>query len=446
MVSRPRMFGAWSMAAVIGAAVVPHAAAHPLSFHLLHTFTGPPDGIQPFDGLYRDAEGNLYGTTSSGGDANCPNGGGSGCGTVFEIEKTGGYKVLYSFQGGADGNCPYAGVTGDAAGNLYGATEGINGATGTLFKLTPAGQETVLFSFSNFADGAVPNSTPVLDAAGNLYGTTFYGGDDNCGYNGNGCGVIYKLSANGKFHVMHSFTNFAEGYELYTGVVISPSGTLYGTTLLGGDTKCAPNAGCGAVFKVKPNGKFTVVHRFNRFAEGRYPNAVTLDAAGNLYGTTDGGGYKHCIPDDGGGCGTIFKIDQAGRFSILYTFTPKLYSDGGYDALILDAKGDIFGSGIIGANTSGFVYELDTKGNFTDLLDFPNFGEGGGTTSNNIIRDKQGAFFGTMQIGGEPNCGTQLDGCGTVFKVLPEGRKQFFFEKKNQKTFASRSTPDVAQQ
>ena len=151
---------------------------------VLHSFNNT-DGAYPVAGLIFDAVGNLYGTTDGGGNfgGNC---GTYGCGTVFELSPngSGGWteKVLYSFSNnGTDGANPIAGLVRDAAGNLYGTTDGGGGPynSGTVFELTPqAGggwTEKVLHSFS-FFHGRSPEAGLILDAAGNLYGTTSYGG------------------------------------------------------------------------------------------------------------------------------------------------------------------------------------------------------------------------------------------------------------------------------
>jgi uncharacterized repeat protein (TIGR03803 family) len=166
---------------------VPPAAP---SFTVLHAFTGG-DGGEPVAGLLRDGAGNLYGTTRNGGD--------SGAGVVFRVSPNGTETVLYSFTGGADGGYPYAGLIGDAAGNLYGTTpfggaENFAGCyhpgnqtCGVVFKLTPSGAETVLYTFTGGADGGNPYATLLPDAAGNLYGTTFGGGASVAG-------VVFKVS------------------------------------------------------------------------------------------------------------------------------------------------------------------------------------------------------------------------------------------------------------
>jgi uncharacterized repeat protein (TIGR03803 family) len=147
---------------------------------ILHTFTGGADGAVPLASLLRDHAGNLYGTTSAGGDNSCLYFGVPGCGTIFRISSTGKFSLLHTFTG-ADGAVPLAGLTQDSAGNFYGTAAG-GGATGwgTVYKMDKAGQVTVLYSFlsgNNPDDGYQPASTLVRDSAGNLYGTTLAGGN-----------------------------------------------------------------------------------------------------------------------------------------------------------------------------------------------------------------------------------------------------------------------------
>lgn len=158
---------------------------------ILHNFAGPPDGASPYAGLFRDAAGNLFGTTTGGGDkaTGCF---GYGCGTVFEITSAGEEIVLYSFFNWRDEGNPYGGVVEDNAGNLYGTTQSgtdstvacsIYGKCGTVFELFPNGTLISLYRFTNSGDGALPEDSLILDASGNLYGTTR--GDERVGSYGN---------------------------------------------------------------------------------------------------------------------------------------------------------------------------------------------------------------------------------------------------------------------
>jgi uncharacterized repeat protein (TIGR03803 family) len=143
---------------------------------VLYSFTGMPDGANPQAGLVRDAAGNLYGTTIAGGSSPCSYNESTGCGTVFKVDTTGKDTVLHSFAS-VDGAFPTGGLVRDAAGNLYGTTQsGGTSQGGTVFKVDTGGRLTTLYNFTSGADGGFPYSGLVRDPAGNLYGTTLLGG------------------------------------------------------------------------------------------------------------------------------------------------------------------------------------------------------------------------------------------------------------------------------
>jgi uncharacterized repeat protein (TIGR03803 family) len=277
---------------------------------VLHSFNGT-DGAAPYAGLIRDAAGNLYGTTSAGGTHTsiyCT----SGCGTVFQLIPTvgGGWtqKVLHNFNG-IDEYDPEAGLIFDATGNLYGTTAGVSAhGGGTVFELTPiAGggwAETVLHNFNGW-EGDHPFGGLIFDAAGNLYGMTAYGGTS-------GDGVVFELMpiAGGGWteKVLHNF-NGTDGGATFAGLVFDVAGNLYGTSG-GGDFTCYGH-GCGTVFELtrSPNAAGggwmeRVLHSFNG-TDGSVPNGLIIDAAGNLFGTTQTGGTGYYCPY---GCGTVFEI------------------------------------------------------------------------------------------------------------------------------------------
>jgi uncharacterized repeat protein (TIGR03803 family) len=166
---------------------------------VLHSFTGGADGGNPSAGLIQDTKRNFYGTTENGGDLSCISGG-LGCGVVFKLSKTGRETVLHSFTGGADGWNP-SGVIQDTQGNLYGTTYygghcGNRFGCGTVFEVSKTGRETVLYRFcsqSVCSDGLWPQAALIRDAQGNLYGTTYYGGNESC-WDHLGCGVVFKLT------------------------------------------------------------------------------------------------------------------------------------------------------------------------------------------------------------------------------------------------------------
>ena len=247
-------------------------------------------------GLVRDAEGNLYGTTSGSGYW--------GQGTVFTLDADGNKNVLHTFQGFPDDGASPENLIRDAEGNLYGVTGhgGIQGA-GTIFEISSQGVESILHDFG--APGSVGTNvqgTLVRDSVGNLYGTTVNGGGSGCG--GLGCGVVYKLDAAGNYSVVHSFAGQADGAYPLGGLAIDAASNLYGTTSYQG----GPGA-CGTVFKISPSGGLTVLHTFTECGnfEVAPRTAPIIDAQGNLYGTTSIGGVivnDACIY----GCGMVFKI------------------------------------------------------------------------------------------------------------------------------------------
>ncbi len=236
---------------------------------MLHRFTGTPDGAYPYAGLIRDANGDLYGTTSEGGSFDL--------GTVFKVSK-GKLTVLHSFAGSPDGAAPSGDLIQDENGYLYGTT-GTGGASGNgmVFRMTKAGDLTVLYSFAGKPDGQAPNGL-VRDAEGNLYGTTAFGGDSDFG-------TVFNLDTNSVETILHSF---AYGDGIYPGsqrLIRDARGNLYGTTQAGGHNAKWCNFGCGVVFKMTATGQETVLHFFD-FAHGAEPaTGLVRDTQGNLYGT-----------------------------------------------------------------------------------------------------------------------------------------------------------------
>jgi len=302
----------------------------------LHIFTGAALDAGGSSGMAQDANGNLYGTAADG----------YGNGLVFEVDKNGTYTVSYDFMGGLDGSLPAGYLFRDAAGNLFGTTLQGGGSIdqcpyqqscGTVYELNPAGQHTVLYPFLDSSGGANPN-TLIGDGAGNLYGTTWLGGQ-GCSQLA-GCGTVFKLDASGKKTVLYYFTGGNDGSTPNGSLVLDPAGNLYGTTQAGGDLACPYNggAGCGVVFKLDPNGVETVLHAFHGGSDGNVPVAVVLDAAGNLYGTTQSGPNANI-------CGTIFKFDTKRNLTNVHNFDPA-GSDGCFPggALLQDAAGNLYGA------------------------------------------------------------------------------------------------------
>jgi uncharacterized repeat protein (TIGR03803 family) len=149
-------------------------------------------------------------------------------------------------------------VIADSTGNLYGTTSGggdmacANGyGCGTVFRLAPDGTKTVLYTFTGSPDGELPDSPLAMDKAGNLFGVTYVGGDASCGELG--CGAVYEVTSSGKERVIHAFTGGRDGALPWGGVYVDANGMLTGTAQEGGRSNTWCGAGCGVVYKLSPS-------------------------------------------------------------------------------------------------------------------------------------------------------------------------------------------------
>ncbi|MGD0178530.1 MAG: choice-of-anchor tandem repeat GloVer-containing protein [Terriglobales bacterium] len=415
---------ALTAAVTLGFGVAATQSAKAQTFTVLYTFTGGSDGSTPEAGLVRDTAGNLYSTTYQGGDVQ---GGDvqdgdvrcsdvtNGCGVVFKLNTTGKETVLHTFLGGpSDGANPAGGLVRDAQGNFYGTTNyGHEPAGyGTVFEFSKTGKETVLHAFSGgSSDGANPLGGLIRDNDGNLYGTTIAAGSsDN--------GTIFKVSKAGKETVLHSFAGYpSDGANpTLAGVVMDKDGNLYGVTYFGGrGTRCP--GGCGTLYKLSKNGGYTVLHSFTGGKkDGCWPYGTpVIDANGNLYGTA-----VACGPSN---AGIVWRVSKKGTETVLHNFAGGS-SDGGYPeaGVIMDAQGNLYGDttgggdlscNIVGDNGCGVVYELNTKGVLTLLHAFS--GPDGAFPCGVLMRDADGTFYGTASGGGTGGGA----GNGTVWKLTP---------------------------
>jgi uncharacterized repeat protein (TIGR03803 family) len=324
---------------------------------ILYTFTGGADGGIPIGRVTSDAQGNLYGITSLGGDPTCS------CGTVFKLTKNGSLKVLHSFKGGTDGyqnqGQPDLGLV-MVNGNLYGSASfgGVSGCDGSLgcgviFKVTRFGKETVLYRFTGQADGAFPQDL-INDAAGNIYGAT--GGSYE---SGNG-GTLFELNTTtGKLTTLYTFPSGAEGVSPRWRLLRNASGVFHGVTQFGGNTtNCAiSSSGCGVVFAVDASAKERVLHAFGKPAGGEEPSGGLLEASGNFYGVTVYGGTVNSACTFG--CGVVYQVNSSGKYSVLYRFSGG--TDGGLpnSTLTEDASGNLYGATDTGGNgNNGVIFEI----------------------------------------------------------------------------------------
>jgi uncharacterized repeat protein (TIGR03803 family) len=371
---------------------------------------------------------------------------GPGAGAI-ESAQAQAFTLLHTFAGAPDGAFP-SGLVEDAAGNLYGTTTqggvtaglcasaGVDGlmGCGTVFKLDPTGAETVLYRFTGGSDGEFPTAALVRDAAGNLYGTTNT--------------AVFKLDAAGTFTVLHSPGATAD-------LVMDAAGNLYGTTSEGifkldpaagtftvldstagsgaplaldavdnlyGTTSHGGTFGMGTVFKLDTAGTYTVLYNFSGLADGGVPLAgLVPDAAGNLYGTASIGGALNCLGGQHNAisCGIVFKLDPVGVETV-YNFTAggELPNVG----LARDAAGNLYGTTEFTGpqeGTSALLFEMNASGAEMVLFSFT----GGGLdrtfpTGSLVLEAASGSLYGTTQFGGSV-------GAGTAFKFNPTGAATF---------------------
>ncbi len=294
---------------------------------------------------------------------------------------------------------PTGGLIIDAAGHLYGSAQGGVNGLGAIFRVTPEGAVSVLHSFSG-TDGSYPNVNPVRDAAGNLYGTTSQGGaSTECS-----CGTVFKLTPGGELTVLHSFTG---GYAYPSALTLDAAGNLYGF-------EYAANAN-GGIFKVTPDGSFSVVYTFcslGNCADGSAPvGRLIVDRAGNFYGATNRGGQFNQ--------GAVFELTPEYAESVLYSFTGG--ADGGNPVgkLTQDADGNMYGltyGGGAAPAAYGTVFKITPAGvewvlyslcRLTNCTD-------GARPAGALVLDAAGNLYGTTILGGTKDA-------GVVFKITAEG-------------------------
>jgi uncharacterized repeat protein (TIGR03803 family) len=280
---------------------------------------------------------------------------------------------------------------------------------------TGSGTFRIIHNFTGGKDGATPFAGLIIDGSGNLYGTTNQGGRGSCPPQNVGCGTVFEMtpSASGWiFKTLYAFLGNDDGQGPYNTVTFGPGGSLHGTTVEGGNQACL--SGCGVVFRLKPPTTVceaescawteSVLYRFQGGADGFYPfSNVTLDKAGDLYGTTEQGGP--------GGAGTVWGLTPSNggwTESTLYSFYPQ---GGPYSGVIFDHAGNLYGTTDLSNDFYGGVYELRHSGSgWTEkaIYNFQGGKNGGGPTG--LILGKSGDLIGATNFGGR-------NGVGTVYKL-----------------------------
>jgi hypothetical protein len=384
----------------------------------LYSFAGGMDGAVPVAGLVMDSSGNLFGTTSAGGSI-------GNTGTVFELVKSsdGSYsqaKILHSFIGGTDGSTPYAQLIMDSNGNLFGTTiaGGGNNNAGTVFELVKSGdgsysQATILYSFTGGADGNHPFAGLVMDSGGNLFGTTLSAGSG-------GEGTVFELVKSGdgsyaRATILHSFGGGMDGARPYAGLAMDGSGNLFGTTSSGGGS-----SNWGTVFELVKNGdgsysQPTILYSFSGGTDGGRPfGNLIVDSRGNLFGTTDPGGNNNS------NAGTVFELVKNGdgsysQLKTLHAFSGEADGAYPYAGLHMDSSGNLFGTASAGGgDNEGTVFELvrNGDGSYSQMTTLYSFNVTDGAAPTGVLSmDGSGKLFGTTNFGGDNG------GAGTVFTI-----------------------------
>jgi uncharacterized repeat protein (TIGR03803 family) len=323
--------------------------------------------------------------------------------------------TLYSFTGGNDGSFPHAGVIADAKGNFYGVTSsgGANHA-GVIFELSPPAKgdttwtQTTLYSFTGGNDGANPQAGLMMDAKGNLYGTTYSGG-------ATGNGVVFELARHKSkgtwtYHTLWGFTGGNDGGVPAGSLTMDSAGNLYGTTTQGG------TGVFGTVFELSPNGKKwseSVLYNFTGNNDGGEPMGnVLLGKDGDLYGTTAGYGQFNY--------GVVYKLTAQGGgnwgFSVLHAFAGGSDGEVPRDGLIQDANGTLYGATAGFAESYGNVFQMSTDGSNYNVIYSIIGGQGftGNGPWQTVSLGADGTIYGTTYADGASSF-------GEVFQLTPEG-------------------------
>lgn len=354
---------------------------HAQSFQALYQFNCNTGGCLPGDDgqLTQGPDGNLYGTTSSGGA--------DGDGTIFMETTSGTYTDLYQFDG-SHGAQPNAVLILASDGNFYGTTHvGGTFGLGTVFRFAPPSSLTVLHNFTGGDDDQAPNTAPTPGKDGNLYGLTV-------------SGTIYRVTLPaGTFTVLSSH---APGIGVFQDpFLLASDGNLYATSPGGG------KYGKGTVFCLTAADAVKIVYSFTGGADGNTPfSPVTQGSDGYLYGTTTYGGSN--------GTGNVFRLTLSGTFTNLYSFDPLsgfLNNDGAVpdNGVLIGSDGFLYGANTGGgANGDGTLYLATRSGGaFEKLFDFSGNGGAvpGAEASSTLMQHTNGNLYGVTYQGGASNDG-----------------------------------------
>ncbi|HVM50572.1 MAG TPA: choice-of-anchor tandem repeat GloVer-containing protein [Candidatus Acidoferrum sp.] len=365
--------------------LVPNTAAC-TSLTTWHWFSGGSDGSDA-SALSQGTNGVLYGTTY--------NGGAHPWGTVFSLTTNGAFSTLLSFVE-TNGANPAAPPVQGADGNLYGTTvfAGPAGA-GTVFAMTAGGALSTVYPFSGGADGANPYGPLLQSVDGNLYGMASAGGTS-------GFGCVFRVSPNGAFTNLHSFTGGLDGQSPKGGLVQAADGNFYGLTPTGGAS------GQGNFFRITPTGALTTLYSFTGGNDGGAPAPpLALGSDGNFYGTATQGGL--------GRRGTVFKLTPSGTLTTLHAFGDLILHDGIYPlgGVVQSSDGNLYGTTYADYQAGyGTVFRVSPDGSTFATLVYFDGCDDGSRPQTALFEDAAGDLYGTTSAGG-PCQGGQ----GTVFQL-----------------------------
>jgi uncharacterized repeat protein (TIGR03803 family) len=360
--------------------------------------------------LVQATDGNLY---SAGSSAFQPNG------YIYRMTPAGEVTILHSFcmeSGCSDGSVPLPPILG-SDGNLYGVTlgGGNSDVAGIVYKLTLSGEFMKLYSFcadsSVCPDGQSPNG--IIQASdGNLYGVTSRGGGNVVG----GAGTIFSLSTTGNFKLLYTFcslSNCADGQTPLSQPIQGDDGNFYGTAQLGG------TGGMGVAYKLTPAGAYSVIYNFCsavNCTDGAQPAALSLGPHGDLFGIANIGGFKNC--------GTAFRIGPNNRYTVIHRFSDLDVCSPYNSALTLANDGNFYG--VLGPYSGGgFIYQLTSEGGFTTLYDF-SCCRGGYDPAGMLLQATDGNFYGTTLSSPAVNFGAVFkfsNGLGPLVETVPTAGK-----------------------
>jgi uncharacterized repeat protein (TIGR03803 family) len=399
----------WFLASTMLISAAPFARAS--TTQIIYSFEGGQDGEYADTDLVMDGAGNLYGTSVQGGA--------HASGTVWELSPSGDtwtHTVLYSFTGGADGGEPYKGVTLDADGNLYGTAVtggggGCEGGCGVAYKLTNNGgtwTQSDIHAFSGGEDGAGPGARLTIGDDGNVYGMAPTGGDF-------GSGTLYQMhqrhGGTWKLSVMHAFTGGADGCGGSAGALVLRGGKIYGAA-----TACGAN-GQGTLYELSPgmHGKwrFRTIYTFKGEPDAGFPyGGLMFDGLDNIYGTTYYAGANDV--------GAVYEVTPRDRGEwkerLLYSF-----KDGSGDGnssianLVTDTSGNLYGTTSAGGTGQGVIFRMAPGAHHawheSVVHDFGGVPDGA-FAYNGMVGDGAGNFYGATTQGG-------ADGEGAIYKFTP---------------------------